>query len=141
MHNAGQRRRHDWGLTALAGILCLAMYYLVCSCVLWWAYDFGALIQGGYFSSRYAVVNVLEMGLIVAVLTTVAWVWAAHTIHESRRIRLLWGAAWRTLTVLLLYSVAVLVKRETWTPQQGTNDSAMFVVHPPKLDTQGLCFC
>jgi hypothetical protein len=105
----------------------LVVYWSLSCAILWWSYDVGPLINGGYFSRERAVLRVFEMGLIVTALTAVAWVWADRAIRNRKWVRLWWGAAWKTLTVLLVYFLAVLVRREMWAPSQGTNDSAMFL--------------
>src|SRR5580658_2692535 len=108
-------------------IASLPIYWLLASGALWWFYDIGPLIQGGYFSRGQAALRVIEMGLIVTILTITAWIWAVRIGGKKTLLGVWWSAAWRTFLILLFYLLAVLVRREMWTQSQGINDDAMFL--------------
>jgi hypothetical protein len=111
-------------LLVLIGLL---VYWLVASGALWKLYDIGPLISGGHFSHSEAILMVAEMGLLVTLLTTIAWVWSSRAIKKRTVFATWWSAASRTFMILLLYWLVVFLRRQLWTPNQGVNDDAMFL--------------
>jgi hypothetical protein len=105
----------------------LSIYWLLASGALWWFYDIGPLIRGGYFSHGEAISRVMEMGLLVTILTCLAWVWSIRAARQGKLLRAWWSAAWRTLLILSMYLLAVLLRRYTWAQGQSVNDDSMFL--------------
>jgi len=94
--------------------------------VFWFFYDLRPLILGGYVTWRLAAERVAEMAMVVLILTVIAWAWSGRAKGKPTLLRRWWSAAWRTALILFLYAAVVLVRRETWTAAQNTNDQSMF---------------
>ena len=80
------------------------MYWSVSALVLWWAYSISALIRGGFYEHHQALVLVTKMGLIITVLTSLAW------LLIMRRRRTVWTAIWQTALVLIGYTALILAR-------------------------------
>jgi hypothetical protein len=138
-------------LTRVAALLaCGGAYWFLSGAVLWWAYDMGPLIRGGYYSHEDALTYVREMAAVIAGLTAPVWLvrltrnrrghstsktneesatlsnWRGTTTR-TRPWRLLWGVSWRTSLVLFAYAAAVVAH-----VQFGTNnlDDSIFLPFP-----------
>jgi hypothetical protein len=108
-------------------IVLLPIFWLASCGALWWFYDIGPLIRDGYFNRSQALTLVFEMGLILTILTTAAWIWSTRVAKEKALLKSWWSAAWKTFLILFVYMFAVLLRREVWTQSQGINDYAMFL--------------
>lgn len=110
-------------------ILCGLLFadWLVFGLVLWMSYDFGAQVRGGYYSAEQAVLYALEMGMILVLLSAIAWLHAMRRANVGTKGWLSWRVTWETAIIQIAYGVAVVARRQLWTPSQGINDGAMFL--------------
>jgi hypothetical protein len=101
--------------------------WAICCLVIWWRYHINLLIRVGSYQRDEAMSAVGRMSLIVTILTAAVWLFVRHRNRSGSQWRLVWNVAWKTATVLVLYVLIVLVRRQLWTESQGVNDSAMFL--------------
>jgi hypothetical protein len=86
----------------------LFLYWCLSGIVLWWSYDIGPLIRGAHYEKGQALRLVAGMALIITALTALAWWLAARHRSDIPTWRLMWGTAWRTGSLLVLYGAVVL---------------------------------
>jgi len=96
------------------------LYWILSAVVLWWAYSISPSIRGGYYEHHQALVLVAKMGLIVTVLTSLAW------LLLLRKRQKVWTAIWQTAVVLVGYTALVLARwtlssSNTFVPDWGVN--------------------
>lgn len=103
-----------------------AVYWLICAVVLWWVYDIGQLIRAGTYSQSEALAYVLKMALILSILTLPIWLLQKHPARLAALAEA-WNVAWKTGVVLIVYAVIVIVRRQSWSPEQGVSDYVMFL--------------
>jgi hypothetical protein len=113
-------------IKAIVFLILLCLHWGVSSVVLWWAYDFSALVNGGAYYQRQALGLVAQMGLIITGMTTVIWLIAARQQGTRPDWQRGWRVAWQTAIFLATYALAILIRRQLWKPNQGINDWAMF---------------
>jgi len=118
-------KRNILSSASLLAFLCLT--WGLCAVVVWWAYDMQAVIQGGGLRYLDALSLVLKMSLIVTVLVGTVWLALSRLTDPYRSWRLVWSVAWKTALVLIGYGFVVVIRRQLWTPSQGTSDSSMFL--------------
>jgi hypothetical protein len=107
--------------------LFLIVNWCISAVVLWWAYAISSVIRGGAYGRNDALRYVLEMGLIMTVLTAIAWVAAKKHQRGWKPDSLFWDVVWKTAAVQTAYMLVVVVRRELWTPKQGMSDGSMFL--------------
>jgi len=115
-------RMLKWVGVALAA----GTYWIICSLLLWYLYDMRQFVQGGRYHQADAVLLVQKMSLIACALTVPIWVLSALRLKPRSGWQQTWNISWKTAVVLGLYTGAVFLRRELWTPSDGLNDSAMF---------------
>jgi hypothetical protein len=106
--------------------LTLPLLWLTSAAVLWWAYDMSASIRGGAYDQNAAKLWVIEFGCVLCGVAAVVWIWARRKIPELSKGRMAWRVCWQTAGLLFLYAVVIMVRRQTWTPDMGESDWAMF---------------
>jgi hypothetical protein len=119
--------RFDGAPALISLLICLALYWILSSAVLWLTYDMKTQIHGGYYRPEQAFKLVAKMSLIVTALTSTVWFLVDWRKPKRRGWRLGWSVAWKTWAFLIVYLAIVLIRRQIWTPSQGMNDSAMFL--------------
>jgi hypothetical protein len=107
-------------------IIALTLLWFCCAMVLWWAYNMRAVVAGGAFNQHYALSAVVEFGGVLTALITCVWLARRKLLTSDRSLRTAWTIWWQTAIILLLYASVVVVRRQTWTPQRGRTDWAMF---------------
>jgi hypothetical protein len=108
-------------------LMLLSVYWCVGGTVLWWSYDIGPLIRGGYYERGQALAIVAEMALIITVLTSLVWLLEMRRNVSGSRWRIGWSIGWKTVIFLLAYAVIVVTRRQLWNPSQGVSDNVMFL--------------
>jgi hypothetical protein len=110
----------------LAFVVALSLLWFACAGVLWWAYSMSAFVAGGAYERSFALSAVTKFGFVLSVLILGIWLRRRRRIAVVRPWRIAWTVWWQTAIVLFLYTLIVVIRRYTWTPQRGVNDWAMF---------------
>jgi hypothetical protein len=98
------------------------------SCLLlWWQYDFSVLVADGYEPERTALIQVAEMGCIVAALAVTARFFHGRSNCQRSAVKAGCSLSWKTALLLFGYGLLVMLWRESWTPARGISDYAMFL--------------
>jgi hypothetical protein len=105
--------------------MALAVNWALASLVVWWTYDISSVVHGGLYGRNRALSLVAEMGLLIASLTSTVWLFVKR--QKDSPLRFAWRVVWKTAAVLMLYALAVMVRRQLWKSDQGVSDSAMFL--------------
>lgn len=111
--------------------------WFLSSYLLWRLYDIQQLIVAGDYSHAQAVHLVSTMGLIITVLVIAVWVYTDLRHRAGTYWRCTWKVAAQTMLVLGIYGAAVVIRRESWRPNQGLSDDAMFL---PFIGTTNAAF-
>jgi hypothetical protein len=106
-------------------VILLGLYWSIAGMVLWWSYDIGPLIRGGYYQRGQAIAIVAKMALIVTVLTSFVWLLVIWRKVRGSRWRVGWNVGWKTTLFLLAYAIIVVTRRQLWDPSQGGSDNVM----------------
>jgi hypothetical protein len=126
MESAIKIRRASRTASAAVFVFSLLLLWAACAAVLWWTYDIGAFIRGGAYKKDFAISWVTQFSCIVSSLTAAVWL-RCRFKHSSDSVqRVAWTVCWQTGTVLLLYSLVIIARRETWSSVNGLSDWAMF---------------
>jgi hypothetical protein len=110
----------------VAFVFAFLLLWFGCASVLWWSYSMSADVAGGAYGRSYALSAVTKFGFVLSVLIIAVWLRRRKRIAEVRPWRIAWTVWWQTATVLFLYTLIVVTRRQTWTAQRGVNDWAMF---------------
>lgn len=86
-----------------------------------------ALIDGGFYSRHEAILLVTEMALITTCLATIVWLAAPYIHPNAGRIGIAIRAVLETWLLLVLYTSAVVICRDHWTPAKGMSEYAAFM--------------
>lgn len=113
-------------ITASFAIFVVSVWLTACL-ILWWAYEFPAIIKAGSESQSQAVSLVVRMAAILTTLVAVATVLNGRAAPQRGVVKSAWSLSWRSVVFLLSYGLLVFSWRESWTPARGVNDSAMFL--------------
>jgi hypothetical protein len=107
--------------------MCQAIYWCSASAMLWWTYDFSAVVKGGFYRRDQALSLVFRMALVLTVLTCAAWVVEIWHSKPTSRWKMALDVGWKTSSVLFVYLLIVVVRRQLWSPSQGFSASAQFL--------------
>jgi hypothetical protein len=114
-----------WHISLL--LILLGVYWCVAGMVLWWSYDIGPLIRGGFYQRDQALAIVAKMATIITVLTSLVWLFAVKRKVSGSSWRIGWSVGWKTAVSLLAYAIIVVTRRQLWNPSQGVSDNVMFL--------------
>jgi hypothetical protein len=120
------RTRNFLPIVALVPIL--GLYWFISGIVLWWAYQITYNIAISRYQHHQALVLVAKMGLILTVVTSVAWLFRLRRRAKIPRWRIGWRAAWQTALVLIAYFSIVMAHIMFRHPMGLTKDSDFFPI-------------
>ena len=112
---------------ALVIVAKAAIFIPCCASWLWWSYSMHATVNGGFYTRNEALWLVIAMSVITCCLVTVVWM-ASPYIHRSQGwIGLAIKTSLETWLILALYTSAVFMWRDQWTPAKGMTEEAAFM--------------
>jgi hypothetical protein len=118
----------NWAKANIVLLLFICANWAICCLVIWWRYNINSLIRGGFYQRSQALVVVGKMSVIVTILTAGVWLFVRRRHRSDSQWRLVWNVAWKTAIVLILYVFIVLVRRQLWTPNQGSDSAFLPLV-------------
>ena len=86
-----------------------------------------ASIEGGFYRYHEALGLVIGMALITTCLAAIVWVASPYIHPNARRIGIAIRTVLETGLLLLLYTSAVVIWRDHWTPTKGMSEEAAFM--------------
>lgn len=126
MERAADNRRAPRTVRVAVFVFSLLLLWAACAAVLWWAYDMGVFIRGGAYKKDSAISWVAQFSCIASGLAAGVWL-RCRVRHSNDPVqRIAWTVCWQTGTVLLLYALIIIARRQTWSAVSGLSDWAMF---------------
>lgn len=104
-----------------------AIFIPCCAWWLWWSYSMHAVVDGGFYSHHEALRLVIEMSLLTTCFVVIVWLVSPYIHRSQSRIGLAIKTALETWLVLALYTSAVFIWRDHWTPAKGMSEGAAFM--------------
>jgi hypothetical protein len=104
-----------------------AIFWPCAGFCIWWAYSMRAQVHGGNHTFLQAVGLTIEMSFLTTVLTSIVWIASPRIHRQATWIGPAVKTAFETALVLILYTAAVLLWRDNWTPKKGMSDAAAFM--------------